>query len=214
MNEAPIFDPDECLMRPFYQSAIEQASAALQRWTGGRVTLTLDEHREVPLEESAVALGVGADLYAMVTLGISGLTEGRFVLAVDDREGQKLAAALLGREPDTDSSWSEVEKSAAMETGNILVSAYLNALTALTGESMIPSPPTFIRDYAVSVLQQAMTCQAMASDRVLVCRTRFQLDRQQLNWNVFFLPSDGLRERMLTAVRSSAQPCWAKTSQA
>ena len=195
-------DPDHGLLGPFFAFATRQASIAMGRWTGGRVMLSLDECREVSLEEAAPQLGLGGELAAMVVLGVEGDYDGQFVLLFDDQEGRRLAAGLLGRQADPAGEWTAVEESAAMETGNILASAYLNALTRLVGTRLMPSPPSFVRDYGVSVLQQALMMQALASDRVLVCRTRFECDRKHVHWNVFFLPGDALRTAMHRAIET------------
>lgn len=196
----PESDPDRSLLGPLFAFATRQASIAMGRWTGGRVRLSMDECQEVSLDEAASQLGIGGELSAMVVLGIDGDHDGQFVLLFDDQDGRRLAAGLLGREADPGGDWTAVEESAAMETGNILASAYLNALTRLVGSQLMPSPPSFVRDYGVSVLQQALMMQALASDRVLVCRTRFECDRKHVHWNVFFLPGDALRIAMQRAV--------------
>ena len=103
-------------------------------------------------------------------------------------------------EVETSDEWSELEKSALMETGNILGCAYLNALTELTGNELVPSPPYFVQDYGASVLQQALLAQAMASDEALICRTCFKREDHRLQWSVFFIPTLELRKRMENAL--------------
>src|SRR5690606_15172358 len=113
----------------------------------------------------------------------------------------RLAAALLGRAPSEDPEWSNLEKSALSETGNILGCAYLNALTRLVDAELIPSPPAFIQDYGASVLDQALVAQAMTCDQALICRTGFHRANENLDWNVLFLPTPALRARMGRALQ-------------
>jgi chemotaxis protein CheC len=184
-------------------SATSEASAAMSRWTDGLITLTLDEVREIPLEDACTDLGLGDDLLTMVVLSLEGEVGGQMILTFDETNARHLAASLLGRAPGQDAEWSELEKSALAETGNILGCAYMNALTRLIGTELIPSAPYFIQDYGASVLQQALLPQLMTGDRVLVCRTGFHRQGEELNWRVLFVPTDGMRSAMQSALHGA-----------
>ena len=104
--------------------------------------------------------------------------------------------AYSDREVNEESEWNPLEQSAVMETGNILASAYLNEMTRLTGKNVAPSAPCFVQDFGASVLEQAIMTQAMVSDHVLVCQTHFQFNAKEMNWSVFFVPSQELVQAM------------------
>jgi chemotaxis protein CheC len=186
----------------FFSAATHEASAAMCRWTGGLISKRLDEVREVPLEEVCAEYDFGSDLLTMIVLSLQGELGGDMILTFDEDNGRHLAASLLHREKSESPEWSALEKSALMETGNILGCAYMNALTKLVGTQLVPSPPTFLQDYGASVLEQALMAQAMTCDKVLICRTSFERQGEALNWNVFFVPSDALRTAMQTAIEN------------
>lgn len=205
MLEPQNLEPSIRVLSQFFASATQHASVAMCQWTNGRVSLTLDEVREAPLEEVSAYLDMDGDLLTAVTMVIievQGDAGGQLILGFDDENGRKLAACLLNREPADSEQWSDLEKSALMETGNILGSAYLNELTRLTDCKLCPSAPYFVQDFAASVVEQAIVAQAMVRDNVLVCRTRFQFDKQHVNWSVFFVPEQPLLESIHEAV------CW------
>ena len=188
------------LLHQLFASATHDASAAMCRWTNGLITMTLDEVRELPLEEVCQEFDFGSELLTMVVLSLEGDVGGDMILTFDDENGRSLAASLLGREVETSEQWTELEKSALNETGNILGCAYMNALTRLISVELVPTPPYFIQDYGASVLQQALMAQAMTCDKVLICRTRFHREGEELNWNVFFVPTDAMRLAMEEAL--------------
>jgi chemotaxis protein CheC len=196
-------DPARRTLSQLFASATRQASEAMCRWTRGQVTLAIDEFRDVPLDEYAAETDLTPDLLTMVVLGIEGGREGQLILAFDDANGRRLAASLLGRPLESGGPWTTLEKSAVMETGNILGSAYLSALSRLAGEKLVPSPPCFIQDFGPSVLQQALVTQAMTTDRVMICRTRFEFNRERLDWNVFFVPSGDLLGLMHHSIQAA-----------
>lgn len=184
------------LLQELLASATHDASAAMCRWTDGLITLTLDEVREIPLEDVVAAMNLDDAMQTMVVLSLEGELGGEMLLTFDEADGRQLAATLLRRPVSAASEWSELERSALTETGNILGCAYMNALTRLIHQPLVPSPPYFLQDYAASVMQQAVLRQAETSDVVLICRTAFHRLGEQLNWRVLFVPTSGLREAL------------------
>jgi len=196
MNETCTAGAKLSVMTRLFASATENASEAMSKWTNGQITLSLEGLSEISLEEVSTELNIGDDLLTMVMLNLEGDLGGQLILTFDEQNGRQLAASLLGREVNAEPEWSELEKSALNETGNILGCAYMRVLTEAIGTNLVPSPPYFAQDYGASVLQQAVMAQAMVSDRVLICRTIFRRKGELLRWNVFFVPAAELLERL------------------
>ena len=139
----------------------------------------------------------------MVVVTVGGEIGGSLILVFDEYNGRQLAASLLGCEAGVDPRWSDLEKSALTETGNILGCAYINALTRLTGIDLMPSAPCFLQDFGASVLQQAVATQALGSDRLLLCQIGFRRAEQELDWRVVFVPTQGMQEAMRRSLLAS-----------
>ncbi len=197
-------DPGLAILHQFFTTATQHASAAMCHWTKGRVSLALDELTRAPLEEAMAQFEEEQDLTTMVIVGVDGSDGAQLVLAFDDASGKRLAASLLQRVPSDGAEWTELEKSALMETGNILASAYLNELTRLANRKLVPTAPCFVQDYGISVLEQVLLMQAISSDEVMVSRTRFDFDSEQVNWKLMFFPDEALRESLKQAVLSAS----------
>jgi chemotaxis protein CheC len=192
------------LLRQLFASATHDASAAMCRWTNGLITLSLDEVREIPLENVCAEVNVGDELLTMVVLSLEGEVGGEMILAFDNHNGRQLAAALLGQPTSESPEWTALEKSALTETGNILGCAYMNALTRLIDVDLMPSAPYFVQDYGASVLQQALVNQAMTADHALICRTGFHRGDEDLNWWVLFVPTGPMRIAMEEALHTAS----------
>ncbi len=191
------------VLHELFASATHDASAAMCRWTDGLITVTLDEVRQIPMEEASYAMDLGDDLLTMVVLTLEGEVGGNLILVFDERGGRQLAASLLNREPGTEPEWSELEQSALTETGNILGCAYVNAISRLIGTDLAPSPPYFIQDFGVSVLQQALMTQALSSDTLLLCQIGFQREGEELDWRVIFVPTQGMQDAMQRSLHAA-----------
>jgi len=201
----PEYDDNQTLglLHELFTSATHDASAAMCRWTEGLITVTLDDVRQTPLEEAGTALDIGDELLTMVVLTLQGEVGGNLILVFDEVNGRQLAASLLGRDVECGPDWSEIEKSALTETGNILGCAYVNALTRLIGSELMPSAPYFIQDYGASVLEQAVMARAATSDNLLLCQIGFHRKGEELDWRVVFVPTQGMQDAMQRSLHAA-----------
>jgi chemotaxis protein CheC len=181
------------MLRELFASATHDASAAMCRWTNSLVSLTLDEVCEIPLQDVCTELNLGDELLTMVVMDLDDGVNGAMILAFTDEGGRGLAAALLDADVNNGPGWSELERSALNETGNILGCAYVNAVTRLIDCPLIPSIPHFVVDYGASVLEQALLGQVASTEKVLIGRTKFQHKSDELSWWLLFVPSVALR---------------------
>ncbi|MHB0961559.1 MAG: chemotaxis protein [Pirellulaceae bacterium] len=204
MMDFPLHDESTLsALHELFASATHDASAAMCRWTGGLITVTLDQVRQIPLEAVTAELEIGEEPLTMVVLTLKGPVGGNLILAFDELHGRQLAASLLGRSVGTDRAWSELEQSALTETGNILGCAYVNALTRLIGTDLVPSPPYFIQDFGASVLQQAILAQALTSDSLLLCQIGFHRQDQQLDWRMVFVPTQAMQAALQRSLQTT-----------
>lgn len=181
------------LLREIFASATHDASAAMCRWTNSSIRLTLDEVCEIPMEDVCSNLKLGDEPLTMVVLNLEGDVGGALVLTFTEESARGLAASLLDAGVSPGPEWSELERSALTETGNILGCAYVSAITRLIDYSLVPATPYFVVDYGASVLQQALLGQVGATDKVLIGRTRFQHNDEELSWWLLFIPTIALR---------------------
>jgi chemotaxis protein CheC len=159
-------------------------------------------------------LSAGEEPLCFCSTELAGGLTGEMILAFDDASGLALADMLLGKPPGATNQWTDLAVSAALETANIVCCAYLNSLAESLSSSrghdaadasgppeLLPSPPRFSRDFAQSLMQFALLGQAVASDEVIVAKTRFEIDAAPVNWTLLFIPDAPARERLLGLAR-------------
>ncbi len=172
----------------------ERASAAMVTWLSTPSMVEIDSLEQLPVMEAAEVLGEADQIVCFCTMAVNGAMTGQLILAFDDRSGRSLVDLLMDRPTGTAIQWDELEQSAALETTNIIGCAYLNSLSQHLGPAdadpleLLPSPPTFRRDFAASLLQSAFLEQAMTSDDIIVARATFQIRGETLNWTMLFVP--------------------------
>lgn len=194
------------LLRIIFDRGAEGASQALSKWLAKEVHLVISEVELVELAEITELLGPADLLVAACTMRLTGRLTGLILLVFDDRSGFALIDLLMRQPVGTTTEWGEFEQSAAKETTNIIGCAYLNALATHLpglvshtmkqaevsgGGELVPTPPTFVQEFAASLLQFALMDQALELDQVLLIHSQFGAGRQglNLNWTLLFIPS-------------------------
>jgi chemotaxis protein CheC len=198
------------LLRLIFDRGAESASQALSKWLGHEVHLSVNKIELVDLAQAAELLGPGDSLVTACTMGLTGRLTGLILLVFADRSGLALVDLLTQQPVGTTTDWGELEQSAAKETTNIVGCAYVNALAThlpgnvsstllptdgtgkvISDDELVPTPPTFVREFAGSLLQFALMEQALELDQVVLIHSEFGADERGLNldWTLLFVPS-------------------------
>jgi chemotaxis protein CheC len=195
------------LLRMIFDRGADGASQALSKWLGQEVHLVVSEVELVELAQVTELLGPPESLVTACSMGLTGRLTGLILLVFDDHSGLALVDLLM-QQPVGTTTWDDLAQSAVKETTNIVGCAYVNALAAHlpnTGDrvtdqaegtesrdgELVPTPPTFVREFAGSLLQFALMEQALELDQVLLIQSEFGANRQglNLNWTLLFIPS-------------------------
>ena len=188
-----------------FQRGADEAAAALSRWIGRPATIRVREVDLLPLESAGGVLGVHDEPLCCAAMEVRGALSGILLLAVDDAAGLALADLLLGRPAGSGTAWGEVEESATLETANIVGCAYLGAIAAAlapdggaqSGSTIVPSPPSFLREYAEALMEGLLVDQATLSDAVFLTRTEFAIDGSPVHCSLVFVPDAVSRARIV-----------------
>ena len=210
--ESMLTDVQQHLLRMIFDRGADGASHALSKWLAEDVHLAISEVELVELEAAGELLGPADSLVASCSMGLTGQLTGLILLIFENHAGFALVDLLLHQSIGTTTEWGELEQSAVKETTNIIGCAYVNALATYlrdivfhptdraenTGAGeLVPTPPTFVQEFAGSLLQFALMDQALELDQVLLIHSQFGAARQglKLNWTLLFIPS---RDSLLT----------------
>lgn len=175
-----------------FDAATTATAERMTTWSGGSITLRLDEIVRVPLHELAEHIPGADQLATMVLIEAEGEIGGILTLLFDESSLDRFLEKISGVAA-TGDGLSELHQSVLQETGNILASAFTGTICEMSGYLVLPSPPTLLHDFAVSVLEQASFDQAMSYDYLVLSRTRFEKDGEVLNWQLVFVPNSAMR---------------------
>jgi len=147
--------------------------------------------------------------YVQVTGGI----EGHAVLLLAEASAQAILQEMLGAWggdrpgllasgaiPLGERTVSDLEASALMELGNVVITSYLNALGELTGLVAIPSVPSVAADMLEAVLNSILAEVGWSDAGVLAIRTHLQGEGAAVEGQLLFVPAEGHLSRLIQAM--------------
>lgn len=126
------------------------AATALSLMIGSTIMITVPRINVARLQEMPPVVAKPDEPVAAVLLEMTGDLSGRTLLVFPKHAAVRLAAHLLHRPASAD--LGPLEESAIKEAGNILSSAYMNALSDFMGMRLLPSPPSLEVDLSTEVL--------------------------------------------------------------
>lgn len=148
------------------------AATVLSQMIGQRVELRVPEVRVVPISAVADCLGGSNKLMVGIYLQILGQARGTIMLLLPESSAWHLCDRLLGRATEI-ASLDENCISTLKEVGNILASAYLNAVGDLLQRTLIPSVPSLSRDRVEVLVDPILIDLGRSGDLALMVETEF-----------------------------------------
>lgn len=172
-------------LRELANIASGTAATSLSQMLGRDVDLNVPKAFALPLADAVDATGNPEETVTGVALPLEGDLEG-IVLLLVKADGAATLCGLLGVEPGTD-----VGESALGEIGNILGAAYLNALSSMTGLSMMPSPPHVVTDMLGSIVATVLAQTVGHGDTALVLDSELDITGEPCAISFLLLPNAG-----------------------
>ena len=168
------------------------ASTALSGMLGRSVDISVPKAQALPFAEAVEAAGPAEQDVTGIVLGIVGEMNGTVLLLVPPADADKICR-MLGVEPD-----DEYALSALGEIGNIVGTSYINALAAMTGMDIEPTPPTTATDMLGALVASVLAGQAHAGDIALMLDSNLVVEGEDCSISFFLVPDQGGVDELLS----------------
>ena len=152
------------------------AATALSQMTNRTIMIAVPEVNVRALEDVTDLVGRGDEGMAAVLMHMMGDLTGRTLVLFQADSARALCDILMRREPGSTQEFGIMEQSGLKEAGNILASAYLNALSDFMGMMLVPSVPSLVVDLSAAVLTSAYLNFGHARDYVFCVETSFRVE--------------------------------------
>ena len=168
------------------------ASTALSGMLGRSVDISVPNAQALPFAQAVEAAGPAEREITGIVLGIVGEMNGTVLLLVPPADADKICR-MLGVEPD-----GEFALSALGEIGNIVGTSYINALAAMTGMDIEPTPPSTATDMLGALVASVLAGQAHAGDIALMLDSNLVVEDEDCSISFFLVPDQGGVDELLS----------------
>ena len=171
------------------------AATTLSQMLSSSVSMSVPAIRSIELAELGNHLG--EESAAMVVFELQGeIPHGGYIIFYITRESAiRLTNTMLGM-TDMDRELNEMDQSALLEVGNIMVSAFLDATAELLGFIMLPSPPALSVDMAHAAMESLIAQLGEEVDEVLLFSTELICEEHKIDSDIIMLPETSTLKRI------------------
>jgi len=168
---------------------IDNAMTGLATMVNREIRMSSLSLKQVPASEAPNLVGGADKMVIGIYLAFEGDATGHLMLVHQPDVALAIIDMLMGNEPGTTRDINEMEQSALGEMGNIIGSAFLNAIADALALRLQPSPPEVILDMAGAILDVAFAEILQQTDDVIVAETSFGTADRQARGTFLVIPS-------------------------
>jgi chemotaxis protein CheC len=141
---------------------------------------------------------MGEESAAIVAFELQGeIPHGGFILFYITKESAiRLTNTMLGL-TEMNRPMNEMDESALIEVGNIMVSAFLDATAELLGFVMLPSPPALSIDMVHAAVSSLIIGMGGDIDEVLLFSTELVCEEHKIDSDIIMLPESSTLARIV-----------------
>jgi len=163
------------------------AATTLSQMLGSAVEMSVPTTQVIDI--SQLANYMGEEAAAMVIFELQGeIAHGGYMIFYIPRESAvRLTNTMLGL-TEMNRPLNEMDESALLEVGNIMVSAFLDAAAELLGFIMLPSPPALVIDMAHATMQSLIAQMGEEIDEVLLFSTELVCEEHRIDSDIIMMP--------------------------
>jgi len=184
-------------LREIANIGMGKASSALADLVGRTILISVPQAVCVPISNLLGVLRDPETVTAGIYLQVTGEVAGHATFIFEVGSAHRLAGTLLGV-PEV--ALDEVTASALMEIGNIMLSAYLTAISDFTGLQLLPSPPVMAVDMGCAILSAVIANMQSLDDYAVTIATDIYDPEGLISGTFVFLPEPGGIQRILESV--------------
>ena len=198
---------------PFQKDALAEfgnigaahAATSLSEMLMSPIEMTVPEVQAIDIAD--LHNHIGNEISAIVVFQIQGeVADGGYVVVSMPKETViRLTNQMLGT-TDIDREITEMDQSAAIEIGNIMISAFLDATAELLGIVMLPSPPALAIDMAHAAFESIVAQVASDVNDVLIFNTELTSEAPPVYGGIYMLPNTALTQQLFCMLERLMDP--------
>jgi len=172
------------------------AATTLSIMLGSTIEMSVPSIKVVDLAQLGEYMG--EESAAMVVFELQGeIPHGGYILFyITGDSAVRLTNTMLGL-TEINRPLGEMDQSALIEVGNIMVSAFLDATAELLGLVMLPSPPSLTVDMAHAAMQSLIAQLYEETNEVLLFSTELVCEEHRIDSDIIMMPETSTLVRII-----------------
>lgn len=177
-----------------------RAATALSELLHCKVKISLPQLQLVPLESLDRILGDPENIYFVVDIALEGQIKGRIFFLFPLDEARQLGGVLLGEDSATIDVENPLFRSSLEEVVNILSGSYFNALSQMTGLTVMYGAPSLALDMVAALLDYFFIQIAQHSEKAFFIKTQLTVRDVDFEGFILFFPDQESLTKMLSSL--------------
>ncbi|WAI01035.1 chemotaxis protein CheC [Methanogenium organophilum] len=193
------------MLREMGNIGASHAATSLSQMLMSEIEMTVPE--AVVIDISDVNDVFSEEIAAMVVFEIQGEIQpaGYIVYHVPKLSAIRLTNTMLGS-TDEDRELNELDESAIIEIGNIMISHFLDATAELLGVVMLPSPPMMTINMALAAFENILAQVAVDINEIILFKTELKSNDNDISSTIIMLPEEATLQEILRLLNNLITP--------
>jgi len=150
------------------------ATTALSQLINTRIDMRVPQVRLLSFAELAEIIGGAETLVAGILLSFEGDINGSMLFVLERNDAKMMVQQLTGFGQPGETEFTDLDKSALQEMGNIISGAYLSAISSMTNLTISVSVPSLAFDMAGAILSVPAIEFGKLGDTALLIESQFK----------------------------------------
>lgn len=176
------------------------ALTAISEMIDARIHMSVPWAGIVPIEEIPNIMGGPEEVVSAVHSGVKGEVPGHVAFVFPFQNALRTIDVLTVRPLGATRAIDEHGASVIGEVGNIMASAFLTALTDMSGLTMLPTPPETVVDMAAPVLAAVLLGMGPSDDGAVSVSIKVEKYEGAFEGGFFYVPEPGSLGKLLRAI--------------
>lgn len=188
------------LLREVGNIGAGNATTALSQLINKKIDMGIPVVNVLEFKELAQVIGGEENPIVAILVGVEGQISGMIMFVLEQGSAHNLVNVLTEKELTCFDAFDEMALSALKEIGNIIIGAYLNSLSSLTGLSIVPTVPYMAIDMAGAILSVPAIEFGKVSDKALLIQTDFGGEKEKVFGYFILIPDMASYETILKSL--------------
>ena len=177
------------------------ATTALSQMINSKVDMKVPNVQLLEFKELSDIVGGAENIVVGILFTLEGSIDGMMMFMMDMPAARHLVHLLMGNsDEDSSKEFTDMEKSALNEIGNIIAGAYLSSLSTLTNMVITSSVPYMAIDMSGAILSVPAIEFGKIGDKALLIETEFGDEIRAVNGYFILIPTIESYEAILASL--------------